>query len=103
MATYDSAVKVIIPKLHALSIPTIAVRLVAPHNDEDYVVEAELAPSGDGTAFIDYVDLALYGSPLDNRFVWWYKGNESKYCLTDREILREYKKIVAKSLERYQD
>jgi hypothetical protein len=103
MATYNNAIEIIIPKLNSLGIPTVSVRLVAPHNDEDWVVEAELFANSDNTAFIDYVDLALYGSPLDKRFVWWYKGNESKYCLTDKEVFREYKKIVAKSLERLSD
>lgn len=103
MATYDNAHNVLIPKLRELGIPTIAIHMIPPYGNEDWMVEAELSNNSDGSCFIDYIDLALYGSPLDNRFVWWYKGNEGKYCLTDKEILREYKKIVAKSLERYQD
>lgn len=102
MTTYEKAFEVLLPKVVGLKLTGQIIHTM-PQGEEDWVVEVQLSGDEDNTCVLDYVDLALYGSPLDHRFVWWYKGIEGKYCLTDKEILREHKKLVAKSMEAYVD
>lgn len=101
MATLEQANEILLPKLRELGIWAILVHAV-PEGDEDWVCEVTL-DGDESICRVDYVDLALYGSPLDNRFVFWHQGVEGKYCLSDKEIMREYKKIVAKSREVFED